>query len=183
MHGFATTDSVVQGAHQDRFAPRPGTFGDAQRPLDVVLIDHTKLDIIVVDREQRLPIGRPWITLAIDVYSRMVVGFCISLDPPGAMSTGYASRMRCCPKKPGLRIAASPAAGRAGAFRRASIWTTPRSSTAKCCGARASNTESHWTTVRPRRRTWAVTSNASLAHWCVRCTSFRALRGGRDLDA
>jgi putative transposase len=34
--------------------------------LDIVQIDHTKLDIIVVDREQRLPIGRPWITLAID---------------------------------------------------------------------------------------------------------------------
>lgn len=180
MHGFATTDSVVQGAHQDRFAPRPGTFGDAQRPLDVVQIDHTKLDIIVVDREQRLPIGRPWITLAIDVYSRMVVGFCISLDPPGAMSTGYASRMRCCPKKPGLRIAASPAAGRAGAFRRASIWTTPRSSTAKCCGA----CEQYGIALDYRPpATPAVTSNASLAHWCVRCTSFRALRGGRDLDA
>ena len=52
-------------------------FDSAQRPLDLVQIDHTKLDIIVVDDEQRLPIGRPWITLAIDVYSRMVTGFYI----------------------------------------------------------------------------------------------------------
>jgi hypothetical protein len=56
----------------DQFARRPGVFDSAQRPLDLVQIDHTKLDIIVVDDEQRLPIGRPWITLAIDVYSRMV---------------------------------------------------------------------------------------------------------------
>jgi hypothetical protein len=37
--------------------------------------------------------------LAIDVYSRMVVGFCISLDPPGAISTGlciaHAFSARC----------------------------------------------------------------------------------------
>jgi putative transposase len=59
----------------DRFTPRPGTFDAAQRPLEIVQIDHTKLDIIVVDREHRLPIGRPWITLAIDVYSRMSIKF------------------------------------------------------------------------------------------------------------
>ena len=29
-------------------------------------IDHTKLDVIVVDEQQRLTIGRPWITLAIE---------------------------------------------------------------------------------------------------------------------
>jgi putative transposase len=83
----------------DRFTPRPGTFDLAQRPLDIVQIDHTKLDIIVVDREQRLPIGRPWITLAIDIYSRMVVGFCISLDPPGAISTGLCIAHAVLPKE------------------------------------------------------------------------------------
>src|SRR5450631_293311 len=64
----------------DRFVPRPGSFDAAQRPLDFVQIDHTKLDIIVVDEQQRLPIGRAWVTLTIDVYSRMVLGFYISLD-------------------------------------------------------------------------------------------------------
>jgi hypothetical protein len=38
--------------------------------LDFVQIDHTKVDVIVVDEQQRLPIGRSWITLAIDGYSR-----------------------------------------------------------------------------------------------------------------
>jgi putative transposase len=83
----------------ERFAPRPGSFDEAQRPLDVVQIDHTKIDVIVVDREQRLPIGRPWITLAIDVYSRMVIGFYISLDPPGAVSTGLCIAHAVLPKE------------------------------------------------------------------------------------
>jgi hypothetical protein len=42
----------------DQFAPQAGVFDSAQRPLDLMQIDHTKLDIIVVDDEQRLPIGR-----------------------------------------------------------------------------------------------------------------------------
>ena len=83
----------------DRFTPRPGVFDEAQRPLDIVQIDHTKLDLIVVDEQQRLPIGRPWITLAIDVYSRMVVGFSVSLDPPGAVSTGLCIAHAVLPKE------------------------------------------------------------------------------------
>jgi putative transposase len=83
----------------DQFAPRPGVFDSAQRPLDLVQIDHTKLDIIVVDDEQRLPIGRALITLAIDVYSRMVAGFYISLDPPGAIATGLCIAHVMLPKE------------------------------------------------------------------------------------
>jgi len=56
-------------------------------------------DIVVVDERQRLPIGRPWITLAIDVFSRMVVGFYISLDPPGAVSTGLCIAHAVLPKE------------------------------------------------------------------------------------
>lgn len=51
-------------------------------------IDHTKLDIILVDDIHRRPIGRPWITVAIDVFSRMITGFYVSFDPPSALSTG-----------------------------------------------------------------------------------------------
>ncbi len=45
--------------------------------------DHTELDIMVVDDEYRLNCGKPWITFEIDTFSRMVMGFHISLDPPG----------------------------------------------------------------------------------------------------
>ena len=83
----------------DRFAPRPGVLEEPQRPLDFVQMDHTKLDVIVVDEQQRLPIGRPWITLAIDVYSRMVLGFYISLDPPGAIAMGLCIAHAALPKR------------------------------------------------------------------------------------
>jgi putative transposase len=55
-------------------------------PMDVLQIDHTPVDVIVVDKEQRLAIGRPWLTLAIDVASRMVAGFNVSLWAPSALS-------------------------------------------------------------------------------------------------
>ncbi|MDX6766877.1 MAG: Mu transposase C-terminal domain-containing protein [Candidatus Methylacidiphilales bacterium] len=58
--------------------------------LDVVQIDHTLLNIIVVDDESRLPIGRPWITVVMDVATRVVLGFCLALEPPGALSVGLA---------------------------------------------------------------------------------------------
>ena len=72
----------------ERFHPRPTRFEGATYPLAIVEIDHTKLDLMLVDDIDRLPIGRPWITLALDVYSRMVTGFYISLDPVGVISTG-----------------------------------------------------------------------------------------------
>jgi len=73
---------------KDSYGAAPGIYDDARGPLDIVQIDHTQLNIIVVDSELRLPIGRPWITLAIDVFSRMVTGLYLSMDPPSANSVG-----------------------------------------------------------------------------------------------
>lgn len=72
----------------EQYQPRPNKFEGATYPLSIVEIDHTKLDVMLVNDTDRLPIGRPWITLAFDVFSRMVTGFYISLDPVGAISTG-----------------------------------------------------------------------------------------------
>ncbi len=55
-------------------------------PFQVLQIDHTPVDLIVVDDRNRLPIGRPWITLAIDVATRMVAGFYVSLESPSVIS-------------------------------------------------------------------------------------------------
>lgn len=43
--------------------------------LDQVQIDHTVIDLIVVDEHERRPIGRPYLTVAIDVFSRCIMGF------------------------------------------------------------------------------------------------------------
>ncbi len=59
---------------------------EAEYPLQVIEIDHTELDIIVLDTKRKVPLGRPWITSAVDRYSRMVVGVYVSFIPPGAYS-------------------------------------------------------------------------------------------------
>jgi putative transposase len=64
-----------------------------------VQIDHTPLDIILVDEIYRKPLQRPWVTLAFDVYSRMVMGFYISFDPPGALGTGMCLAHAILPKE------------------------------------------------------------------------------------
>ena len=43
---------------------------------------------MIVDDEHRMPIKRPWITLAIDVFSRCCLGMYLSLDAPSSMSAG-----------------------------------------------------------------------------------------------
>ncbi|MBK4723075.1 DDE-type integrase/transposase/recombinase [Azospirillum sp. YIM DDC1] len=73
---------------RDKHGEVKGEFPEGRWPLDVVQIDHTLLDLILVDEEFRQPIGRPWLTLAIDVFSRMVVGYHISLDAPSAFGVG-----------------------------------------------------------------------------------------------
>lgn len=84
---------------RDRYDPKPGTFPNADWPLAVVQIDHTQADIWVVDDRQRLPVGRPTLTLAIDVFSRGVVGFYLSLDPPSAVSVGLCLARAILPKE------------------------------------------------------------------------------------
>jgi putative transposase len=59
----------------------------ASRPLEIVQIDHTKADIFVVDEETRKPVGRPWLTLAMDVYTRMITGFYLTMEAPSRLST------------------------------------------------------------------------------------------------
>lgn len=74
----------------ERHTPRHGIFADYHEPLSLIQIDHTKLDIHVVDPDTGLSIGRAFITYIEDIYSRMVLGFYISLDPVGMNSVGLA---------------------------------------------------------------------------------------------
>ena len=82
-----------------KYEPLDGSFPGADYPLAAVQIDHTPMDIMVVDEVYREAVGKPWITVAIDVYSRMVLGFYISLDPPGALGTGLCISNAILPKE------------------------------------------------------------------------------------
>jgi putative transposase len=98
---------VAQARHgrksaQNRYAQRPGHF-PVDRILQSVQIDHALADVIVVDERDRLSIGRPWLTLAVDVYSRCVLGFYVSLDCPAVTSIGLCLTQACLPKQPWLQ--------------------------------------------------------------------------------
>lgn len=89
-------------ATRDRFAPAIGSL-DAPWPLSLVQIDHTLVDVIVVDSRTREPIQRPWLTLAIDVHSRCVAGFHLSLEPPSVTSVALCIAHAALPKDNWLR--------------------------------------------------------------------------------
>lgn len=75
-------------AANERFEPIRGSFPGADFPLAVVQIDHTPVDVIIVDDAFRKATKRPYLTIATDVYSKMCVGFYLSLDHPGGLATG-----------------------------------------------------------------------------------------------
>jgi hypothetical protein len=83
-------------AARERFRPVPGQYR-ADHAFEVVQIDHTMVDLIVVDSAHRMALQRPWLTLAIDVASRMVAGFCLSLEAPSAVSVALAIQLDQCP--------------------------------------------------------------------------------------
>jgi putative transposase len=60
------------------------------RPLERVDGDHTTTDLFVVDPVMMLPIGRAFLTWLIDVYTKMILGFYISFNPPS-----YLTVMEC----------------------------------------------------------------------------------------
>ena len=76
----------------------PGHFPDVKMPLDVIQIDHTKMDVMIVDEETRQSIGRPYITVAIDIFSRIIYGFYISLEAPSYFSVGQCLLNAIMPK-------------------------------------------------------------------------------------
>jgi len=65
----------------------PGAY-EVTRPLQVVQVDHTQVDVIIVDQASRETAGRPWITLAIDVMTRMVTGFHLAIESPSRTAIG-----------------------------------------------------------------------------------------------
>lgn len=89
-------------AHQ-AYSNFEGEFPEGNFPLDVIQIDHTPLDIQVVDPIHRKAIGRPYLTLAIDVYSRMITGFYLTLQAPGYFNVSQCLMHSFLPKETFLK--------------------------------------------------------------------------------
>lgn len=62
-------------------------------------IDHTPLDLLLVCDRTGLVLGRPWLTLVIDRYSRMIAGFYVGFNSPSAWSVMAAMKMAILPKE------------------------------------------------------------------------------------
>src|SRR5260370_2859354 len=86
----------AKAAH-DAFGPVGGAY-DVTEPLAVMQIDHTPVDAIVVDSLTRKAIARPWLTLAIDVATRVVMGMSVTLEAPSIHSVSLALTHACLPK-------------------------------------------------------------------------------------
>ncbi|SDT93258.1 Mu transposase, C-terminal [Verrucomicrobium sp. GAS474] len=58
--------------------------GDA--PFHIGHVDHTEIDLEAVDEETGQCLGRAWLTVLIDAYSRRVLAFVLTFDPPSYRS-------------------------------------------------------------------------------------------------
>lgn len=56
------------------------------RPFEIGHIDHTELDVELVCSRTGRVLGRPWVTLLIDAYSRRVPAAYLTFDPPSYRS-------------------------------------------------------------------------------------------------
>ncbi|HSY35609.1 MAG TPA: Mu transposase C-terminal domain-containing protein [Acidobacteriaceae bacterium] len=57
-----------------------------ERPLERAEIDHTQLDIVVVDEQTAQVLGRPYVTVCIDDFSRCILGIYIGFNSPSYLN-------------------------------------------------------------------------------------------------
>ncbi|MEQ2352068.1 transposase family protein [Pseudoalteromonas piscicida] len=60
------------------------------RILERVEVDHTPLDVFAVDGQAKTVVGRPTFTVLLDYFSKMILGFYVSLEPPSEISVMHA---------------------------------------------------------------------------------------------
>jgi putative transposase len=61
-------------------------------------IDHTRADVLIVDQSGAV-LGRPWLTIVIDTYSRCIMGIHLGFDAPSAWVVCLALRHAILPKQ------------------------------------------------------------------------------------
>lgn len=94
----------------DRYAARHGRMAAIKRfrsvqghrttaaPLERAEIDHTPLDLMVIDDDTGLPLGRPYLTCCIDDYSRCLLGHNIGFEPPSYLTVARCLKHAFLPK-------------------------------------------------------------------------------------
>ncbi len=87
------------GKHLHRLKPRPG-YIRATHALEVVQIDHTPADIQFVEviNDHGVFVGRPYLTIAADVATSAIIGFCLTLERPSRLSVALCLAHAMCRK-------------------------------------------------------------------------------------
>lgn len=76
-------------AAREKHDLRRGAYPDVEYPLAHAQIDHTPADYCIVDEVHRLPLdGSPTLTVCVDVHTRCVLGFTLSLEAPSIRLAG-----------------------------------------------------------------------------------------------
>ncbi|MHA1129425.1 MAG: TnsA endonuclease N-terminal domain-containing protein [Candidatus Helarchaeota archaeon] len=70
--------------HKSHFTPSLASFQGAFMPMQILQLDNTSFDVFPVDSMERKQLGTPYMTAAIDCYTRMITGFSISFHPSSA---------------------------------------------------------------------------------------------------
>jgi putative transposase len=70
-----------------------------ERALAVVQVDHTIADVFIVDPSSRQCIGRPTLTIAVDVATRCISGICLSLEAPSSLQLALCLENAISPKQ------------------------------------------------------------------------------------
>ncbi|MHB1566129.1 MAG: DDE-type integrase/transposase/recombinase [Acidiferrobacter sp.] len=78
----------------DGHVPRHGS-----RPFEIAHIDHTEIQLEIASSRTHKPLGRAWLTLMVDAYTRMVLAFALSFEPPSYRSC--MSVLRDCVRRHG----------------------------------------------------------------------------------
>ncbi len=91
-------ESLTRRRTIDPSASPPLETPRTRQALAIVQVDHTLVDVMVVDEVHRKSVGRPWITVAFDIATRAVLGFHLSLHAPSAVAVGLTLAMVGLPK-------------------------------------------------------------------------------------
>lgn len=94
----------------DRYAARHGRVAAVKKfrsvqahrttsaPLERAEMDHTLLDLMCIDDQTGLPLGRPYITACIDDYSRCLLGIYVGFEPPSYRTVAHCLKHAYLPK-------------------------------------------------------------------------------------
>lgn len=94
----------------DRYAARYGRMAAVRkfrsvlhmnvtdRPLETAELDHTKLDLFVVEDDTGIPLGRPWVAVCIDSNTRCILGIYIGFEPPSYLTVARCLKHAFLPK-------------------------------------------------------------------------------------